>query len=60
MLPVEGNAEARMEQRQRRQPCPDSRRSVVALLDRDELVGLRLATGDPVIPDVAAASTIAS
>ncbi len=53
MLPVEGNSETCVEQGQRCQACSNGRRAVVALLDRDELVALRLTTGDPVIADEA-------
>ncbi len=51
MLPVKGQAEAGMEGRKRGEPRADRGRAVIALLDRDELIALRLALGIPVITD---------
>ena len=53
VLPVVGHAEAGVEDRQRGEAGADRRRAVIALLERDELVLLRLAAGVPVVADEA-------
>ena len=51
MLPVERHAEARVEDRQRRQAGADARGAVVALGERNELVALVARPGVPVVAD---------